>query len=212
MGPLRPERSSIPAARSLPAVGHRVREALDKTPRQRFLDEALRGRAYDDDALPIGFGQTLSRLSTVARMTDALGTRPAHRVLEIGTGSGYQAAVLSHLVADVYSVERIPALALRARRNLHQLGCYNVHVRTGDGAAGWPEQAPFDGILVAAAARAVPRPLLEQLAVGGKLVLPLAEGTGQELRLILRASADTWEEEVLEPCRFVPLVSQETAS
>jgi protein-L-isoaspartate(D-aspartate) O-methyltransferase len=189
-----------------------VRAALDKTPRQRFLDEALRGRAYDDDALPIGFGQTLSRLSTVARMTEALDTRPVHRVLEIGTGSGYQAAVLSHLVAEVYSVERIPALALRARKTLHQLGCYNVHVRTGDGAAGWPEEAPFDGILVAAAARAVPCPLLEQLAVGGRLVLPLAEGAGQELRRILRKDAESWDEEVLEPCRFVPLISLGAAS
>jgi protein-L-isoaspartate(D-aspartate) O-methyltransferase len=186
----------------------RIVEAIGETPRHLFLDEALRARAYVDDALPIGFGQTLSKLSTVARMTEALAPRPRDRVLEVGTGSGYQAAVLARLAGEVFTVERIGALALRARRVLHDVGAHHVEVRVGDGALGWEEKAPFDGILVAAAARELPRALLSQLAVGGRLVLPLDErGGGQALRRITRNALGEWEEEVLEACRFVPLVS-----
>lgn len=201
-------RLAAKAAEQLGVRDVRVKAAVADLPRHLFLDEALRARAYADEALPIGFGQTLSRLSTVVRMTEALELAPADRVLEVGTGSGYQAAVLSRLCAEVYTVERIPALALRARRRLHQLGAYNVHVRAGDGADGWAEAAPFQAILVTAAAREVPARLLEQLDLGGRLVLPLEEGSGQVLRRILRGPEGTWEEEVLEPCRFVPFVSQ----
>jgi protein-L-isoaspartate(D-aspartate) O-methyltransferase len=199
---------AVRAAEGLGVRDARVKEALAELPRHLFLDEALRSRAYADEALPIGFGQTLSRLSTVARMTEALELLPDDCVLEVGTGSGYQAAVLSRLAAEVYTVERIPALALRARRLLHQLGAYNVHVRAGDGAEGWPEAAPFRAILVTAAAREVPARLLEQLAPGGRLVLPVAEGTGQVIRRIVMGPEGTCEEEVLETCHFVPLVSQ----
>lgn len=201
-------RSAAQATEELGVRDARVRAALAALPRHLFLDEALRARAYADEALPIGFGQTLSRLSTVARMTEALELEPDDCVLEVGTGSGYQAAVLSRLAAHVYTVERIPALALRARRLLHQLGAYNVHVRAGDGAEGWPEAGPFPAILVTAAAREVPVALLGQLAPGGRLVLPVAEGAGQVIRRIVRRLEGPWEEEVLESCRFVPLVSQ----
>lgn len=194
-------------AQALDVRDPRVRAALAELPRHLFLDEALRSRAYADEALPIGFGQTLSRLSTVARMTEALELSPQDRVLEVGTGSGYQTAVLARLAAEVYTVERIPALALRARRRLHLLGAHNVHVRAGDGAAGWPEAAPFRAILVTAAAREVPVSLLEQLAPGGRLVLPVEEGTGQVIRRIVRGPEERWEEETLESCHFVPLVS-----
>lgn len=185
----------------------RVLEALGRVPRHRFLEEALWARAYTDDALPIGYGQTISRPSTVARMTEALDPSPGERVLEVGTGSGYQAAVLSFLGVRLYSVERLPALALRARRALTEVGAFGVSVRPGDGALGWPEEAPFRGILVTAAAPGVPRALLEQLEIGGRLVLPVAEADGQKLRRIVRAGRDTWTEENLEPCRFVPLVA-----
>jgi protein-L-isoaspartate(D-aspartate) O-methyltransferase len=188
----------------------RIAWAIGEIPRHLFLDEALRARAYTDDALPIGFGQTLSKLSTVARMTEALAPESDHRILDVGTGSGYQAAVLSLLAAEVFSVERIGALALRARRVLHEVGAHRVEIRVGDGALGWSQKAPFDGILVAAVARELPGALLEQLAVGGRLVLPLEVGGTQELKRIVRVSEEAWEEEVLETCRFVPLVSHAT--
>jgi protein-L-isoaspartate(D-aspartate) O-methyltransferase len=187
----------------------RVLNALTKVPRHLFVDEALWLRAYSDDALPIGYGQTISKLSTVARMTEALATHPGDRVLEIGTGSGYQTAVLAGLVTRVYSVERLPALAVRARRVLSQLRAFHAEVRSGDGALGWPEAAPFQGILVTAAADRVPQPLLEQMDVGGRLVLPLEDDDGQRLRCFVRASRGDWREEVLEACRFVPLVAGE---
>ncbi len=185
----------------------RVLAALARVPRHLFVEDALRLRAYTDDALPIGFGQTISKPSTVARMTEALCVRPDHTVLEVGSGSGYQTAVLALLAARVYSVERIAALVLRARRTLHRLGLHGAEVRHGDGAQGWAEAAPFDAILVTAAAGEVPRPLLEQLAVGGRLVVPVreGEGQGQSLRRIVRVE-DGWREETLEACRFVPLV------
>lgn len=185
----------------------RVLDALARVPRHLFLEEALWARAYTDDALPIGFGQTISKPSTVARMTEALDPSPGDRILEVGTGSGYQAAVLAALGAQVYSVERISALALRARLALTRVGAFGVAVRPGDGALGWPEQAPFRGVLVTAAAPEVPRALLEQMEVGGRLVLPVAEGDGQRLRRLVRTDSVTWAEEALEACRFVPLVA-----
>jgi len=186
----------------------RVLAALAKVPRHLFVDEALRHRAYSDDALPIGYAQTISKPSTVALMTAALELQPGDRVLELGTGSGYQAAVLAHLAAQVYSVERIGALALRARRVLAQLGIHNVEVRAGDGAAGWPGAAPFQGIIVTAAADRVPDALLVQLDLGGHLVIPVAGAQGQWLKRIVRTETDEWREEVLDPCRFVPFVTE----
>jgi protein-L-isoaspartate(D-aspartate) O-methyltransferase len=194
------------AAGALALRDARVVEALASIPRHLFVDEALRARAYTDDALPIGFGQTISRLSTVGRMTEALDPRPTQRILEVGTGSGYQTAVLAHLAGEVYSIERVPALALRAQKTLRELGIHRVSLRAGDGGLGWPENAPFDGILVAAAAPRIPRSLLEQLAPGGRLVLPVGTGGGQSLRRFTRVSAEVWEEETLERCRFVPLI------
>jgi protein-L-isoaspartate(D-aspartate) O-methyltransferase len=185
----------------------RVLEAMARVPRHLFVDEALRARAYDDDALPIGQGQTISKPSTVGRMTEALDPAPGDHVLEVGTGSGYQAAVLAQLVARVYSVERVPLLAVRARRLLVGLGAFNVEVRPGDGSAGWPEVAPFQGILVTAAAETLPDVLLHQLSVGGRLVIPLGRAGGQQLRRIVRVGAGDWQEEILEPCHFVPLVA-----
>ena len=185
----------------------RVLEAMVRVPRHRFVDEALWHRAYGDDALPIGSGQTISKPSTVARMTDALDPNSGHRVLEVGTGSGYQTAVLASLVSRVYSVERLPALAVRAMRVLSELGFFNAEVRAGDGSLGWAEEGPFDAILVTAAAERLPEPLLRQLAVGGRLILPMAEASGQRLRRVVRVSPGEWTEEVLEPCRFVPLVA-----
>ncbi len=186
----------------------RVLEAIGRVPRHLFVEEALRARAYTDDALPIGYGQTISRPSTVARMTEALSLAPGDSVLEIGTGSGYQAAVLALLGARVYSVERIPGLALRARRVLAQVGAFGVAVRPGDGGKGWPEEAPFRGILMTAAAAEVPRPLLEQLDIGGRLVAPVGQGEGQSLRRVVRLGPDNWTEEVLEACRFVPFIGE----
>jgi len=184
----------------------RVIEALSVVPRHAFVDEGIRVRAYTDDALPIGYGQTISKLSTVLMMTAALDPRQGEKVLEVGTGSGYQAAVLGKLAAEVYSVERIAALAVKAQGVLNRIQVYNVRVRTGDGALGWPEAAPFDKIIVTAAADSLPKTLLEQLSIGGKLVAPVGEGEGQMLRMVVRKAEDVWEEWDMNCCRFVPLV------
>lgn len=175
--------------------------------RHLFVEEAFWARAYSDDALPIGFGQTISKPSTVARMTEALDPQPEDVVLEVGTGSGYQAAVLSFLVQKVYSVERLPILALRAQRMLSRLGRNNVEVIPKEGSLGWPENSPYNKIILTAAAKSLPAALLSQLAVGGCLVAPLAEDKGQTLRRIVRVETDKWEEEVLDRCRFVPLIA-----
>lgn len=184
----------------------RVLGALASVPRHLFVDEALRPRAYTDDALPIGYGQTISKLSTVLRMTAALGPKATDKVLEVGTGSGYQAAVLAKLAREVYSIERIGALGVKAQGVLNRIGVYNVRVRTGDGSTGWPEAAPFDGVIVTAAADALPKALLDQLAVGGRLVAPVGDGDSQVLRMVTRMAEDDWEEWDIEACRFVPLV------
>lgn len=183
----------------------RVIDALASIPRHLFVDEALQMRAYTDDALPIGHAQTISKPSTVARMTALLDPQPDQRILEIGTGSGYQAAVLAALGCEVYSVERIAPLALRARRLLNQLQAFRVHVRTGDGSVGWPEAAPFARIIVTAAAPRLTERLRAQLAVGGRLISPVETGERQVLRLITR-SDEGWQQEDLDAVRFVPLV------
>src|SRR5208282_5211800 len=162
----------------------RILDRIRSVPRHLFMDEALASRAYEDTALPIGFGQTISQPFVVARMTETLlAAGDMHKVLEIGTGCGYQTAVLSPLVKEVYSIERIASLLGRARRTLRELRIRNVHFRHGDGNAGWPARAPFDGILVTAAPHAVPPALFEQLKVGGRLIAPVGPDGRQELFL-----------------------------
>jgi protein-L-isoaspartate(D-aspartate) O-methyltransferase len=185
----------------------RVLDAILQVPRHEFIDEALSSRAYEDTALPISRGQTISQPWIVAKMTEALldeGT--PQKVLEIGTGSGYQAAVLAQLVPQVFTVERIKELLRLARRRFHRLGLHNIHTRHADGSLGWPSQAPFDGIMVTAAARRLPTELLEQLRPGGVLVLPL-EQHGQQRLLALRREDSGFEETDLGAVIFVPLLS-----
>ncbi len=186
----------------------RVLEAMRQVPRHLFVEEALQGRAYSDSPLPIGEKQTISQPYIVARMTEALELRGGERVLEIGTGSGYQSAVLSRLVSRVYSVERLPSLARRARRILDQIGCANVNIKVTDGTFGWEEAAPFDAIIVTAGAPAVPQKYLEQLGIGARLVIPVGTRDDQALVRITRTSQLDYSEERLSPCRFVPLVGR----
>ncbi|WP_417581755.1 protein-L-isoaspartate(D-aspartate) O-methyltransferase [Nitrincola sp.] len=185
----------------------RVLDTILATPRHLFLDEALAHRAYEDTSLPIGFNQTISQPYTVARMTEALlAGGPLQTVLEVGTGSGYQTAVLAQLVEQLYSVERIRPLQEKARSRLQRLKLYNVMLRHSDGGMGWPEKGPFDGILVTAAPAEVPPELLEQLAPGGRLVIPVG-GDLQQLKLVIRHDDDNYTTEVLEGAKFVPLLS-----
>ena len=188
----------------------RVLEVMRQTPRHLFVDEALSSRAYEDTALPIGFRQTISQPYTVARMTEILlaGEQPVRRVLEIGTGSGYQGAILAQLVEKVYSVERIRDLYLRTRDLVHRLGYRNFFMRHTDGTWGWPEQAPFDAIIATAAADEIPQALLEQLADGGRMLIPLAEGQGQRLCLLERKGQIVERQEV-EAVSFVPFCQGE---
>ncbi len=183
-----------------------VLDRVRNVPRHIFVDEALSSRAYEDTALPIGFGQTISQPYIVARMTEALlEGGPLARVLEIGTGCGYQSAVLAPLVGRVYSIERIEALHKRARARLKELQIRNVRLRHGDGAQGWKSQAPFDGILVAAAPLTIPETLVGQLAAGGRLIMPVGpEGEQQLVRLTRREQGI--ERRVLGPVSFVPLL------
>ncbi len=184
----------------------RVVAALEKTPRHEFVPESLRSLAYADRPLPIGHAQTISQPYIVAIMTDLLDLKPGCTVLDIGTGSGYQAAVLGELCAHVYSIEIVEALGLAARERLARLGYDNVEVRIGDGFAGWPEHAPFDGIIVAAVADELPAPLLEQLTRGGRMIMPIRTSAGQqELVLAERNSAGAISTRKVLPVRFVPL-------
>jgi len=188
-------------------VDPRVLEAMRKVPRHRFVEEALRDRAYGDHPLPIGEGQTISQPYMVAAMTQLLRLHGDEKVLEIGTGSGYQTAILAELARRVCSVERLPGLAARARRILEELGYTNAVVKTGDGTYGWPDEAPFDRILVTAAAPAVPAPLFQQLAEGGRLVLPVGDAYAQTLHVVdkvegrMRTSTDCG-------CVFVKLIGK----
>lgn len=183
-----------------------VLEAMRKVPRHLFVDEALASRAYEDSALPIGHGQTISQPYTVARMTEALlqHGRP-DTVLEIGTGSGYQTAVLASLVRRVYSVERVAALLGEAQGRLRALKLRNVRLRHGDGGLGWPEYAPFAAILVTAAPGGIPRGLINQLLPNGCMVLPIGRGSHQVLVRVVRSQSG-YEHEILEPVTFVPLL------
>ena len=182
-----------------------VLEAIACTPRHLFVDEALATRAYEDTALPIGHGQTISQPYTVARMTELLMEVEPSQVLEIGTGSGYQAAILAHLVDKVYSTERIASLVSQTRQRFRRLGYRNIRVQHSDGSWGWPEFGPFDAIIVTAGATEIPRPLLEQLRVGGRLVIPVGERSGQVLATVTRTPT-VYEREDHEAVVFVPLL------
>ena len=184
----------------------RVLDAMRRVPRHEFVPEALRGSAYTDSPLPIGHDQTISQPYIVAYMSEALELEPSHRVLEIGTGSGYQAAILGELAAEVYTIEIVAPLAERARATLKQLGSENVHVRTGNGYLGWPEEAPFDRVMVTAAPDAVPQPLIEQLKIGGLMAIPVGVGT-QELRILRRTDRGIETLRTL-PVRFVPMTGK----
>jgi protein-L-isoaspartate(D-aspartate) O-methyltransferase len=183
----------------------RVLQCLERVPRHEFVSAEFRDRAYEDVPLPIGEGQTISQPYIVAAMTAALHLQDDERVLEIGTGCGYQSAVLGCLAREVFTVEFRANLATTAAKRLALLGYENVHVHCGDGTLGLPEFAPYDAILVAAAAPAVPEPLLAQLGDGGRMVLPVGDVDNQDLRLIER-TRDTFRATMLEPCRFVPLL------
>ncbi len=178
------------------------------TPRHIFIDEALSHRAYEDSSLPIGFNQTISQPYIVARMTELLlEDGPRKNVLEVGTGSGYQTAILAQLVDQVYTVERIRPLQEKARKRIQKLRLHNVMFRHTDGGMGWPDRGPFDGIMVTAAPEQVPEELVQQLAVGGVMVLPVGNGEGQVLMRIRRTAEDEFEREELEAVRFVPLLA-----
>ena len=183
----------------------RVLDCLERVPRHEFVSPDFLSRAYDDVPLPIGGGQTISQPYIVAAMTFALHLIGQERVLEIGTGLGYQAAVLSLLAKEVFTIERRAELALAASERLERLGYLNVHVHCGDGTLGLPELAPFDAILVAAAAPAPPQPLLAQLAEGGRMIIPVGDSDNQELQLIEKRGGK-FSTKMLEGCRFVPLV------
>ncbi len=185
----------------------RVRSALGRVPRHEFVPERYRDQASDDRPLPIGYGQTISQPYIVAFMTERLEPRPTDRVLEIGTGSGYQAAVLAELVAKVHTIEIIEPLARRAQADMQRLGYTNVLVRAGDGYQGWPEASPFDAIIVTCAPDKVPQPLIEQLKDGGRLIIPLGEIGDQKL-VLLRKRAQCLEKTMILPVRFVPMTGE----
>lgn len=185
-----------------------VLDAMRKTPRHLFVDEGLRPHAYSDASLPIGDKQTISQPFMVAAMTEALNLTGKERILEIGTGSGYQTAVLSPLVSRVYTIERISNLASRARRIFDQLRLTNVNLKVGDGTIGWKDQAPFDGIIVTAGAPEVPTEFLEQLAIGAPLVVPVGPLDRQVLLRLVRTDEENFTREELMDCRFVPLIGE----
>lgn len=185
-----------------------VLQVMSNTPRHIFIDEALSHRAYEDTALPIGFNQTISQPYIVARMTEVLlEGGPLNRVLEVGTGSGYQTSILAPMVGELFSVERIKPLQQKAKQRLSLLNLVNVRFLHTDGGMGWPAKAPFDGIITTAAPEQVPEELLKQLAIGGRLVIPVGGSDGQQLKLIVREAEDVYKTSILEAVKFVPLVA-----
>ena len=187
----------------VPRISAAVVDALRATPRERFVPPRARSLAYANHPLPIGHGQTISQPFIVAIMTEMLAVQPHHRVLEIGTGSAYQAAVLAHLAAEVYTVEIVQALAESAEQRLADLGYGNVHVRAGDGWDGWPQHAPFDSVIVTAVGERIPEALIDQLAANGRLVMPLEQHRGYQELVVYSKASD--ELRTLFPVRFVPL-------
>lgn len=183
----------------------RVLTAMETIPRERFVPPGARSQAYDDVPLAIGFNQTISQPYIVAYMTEVLDVRDSHRVLEIGTGSAYQAAVLGKLAREVWTIEIVPELAASASELLRGLGLNNVHVRLGDGYSGWPEQAPFDRIMATAAPDEIPAPLIEQLAVGGRLVIPVGSQGGPQWMMVVERSGNRVVQNRTIPVQFVPL-------
>ncbi len=186
-----------------------VLQVIHQLPREYFVSQAMVHQAYDNNALPIGQGQTISQPYIVAKMTQMLELQRNSRVLEVGTGSGYQTAILSHLVDHVFSVERIKSLQWEAKRRLKQLDIYNVSTKHGDGWQGWAAKAPFDAIIVTAAAQKVPQALLDQLADGGRLVIPVGEDEQQLYKIIRKG--DEFISQLIETVRFVPLVAGDLA-
>jgi len=198
-------------ARQIRARGvkdERVLAAMRKVPREEFVPESVRASAYEDGPLPIGEGQTISQPYIVALMTELLEVKPGDKVLEIGTGSGYQAAILADLTPEVYTIEIIPALAMRAEETLKRLGYTRVRVRVGDGYLGWPEYAPFDGIIVTCAPTDVPEPLKEQLKDGGRMVIPVGSQLAGQTLYVLRKTGKKLEQTEVIPVRFVPMVRE----
>ena len=189
-------------------VEERVLAAMRKVPREEFVPAEFRAESYTDRPLPIGYDQTISQPFIVAFMTEQLRPQLTHRVLEIGTGSGYQAAILAELVAEVYSIEIIEPLKKNAEATLQRLGYKNVHVKAGDGYKGWPEHAPFDAIIVTCAPDHVPQPLIDQLKEGGRMVIPVGPRLAQEL-YVLQKSNGQLRQSVLIDVRFVPMQRNE---
>jgi protein-L-isoaspartate(D-aspartate) O-methyltransferase len=188
-----------------------VLDAMLKVPRHELVPERLRREAYDDHPLPIGHGQTISQPYIVGFMTEVLEPRATDRVLEIGTGSGYQAAVLAEIVAEVYTIEIVEPLAKQAQTDLKRLGYKNVHVRAGDGYRGWPEAAPFDAIIVTCAPERVPQPLVQQLKDGGRMIIPVGPSFDQNLYLLEKKGTNILQRAVL-PVRFVPMTGERAES
>jgi protein-L-isoaspartate(D-aspartate) O-methyltransferase len=202
-----PRRRLVETLREKGITDLAVLHAVERTPRHLFVPTGVAHRAYDDAALPIGSGQTISQPLIHARTLQALQLTPSDRVLEIGTGSGYQTVLMAHLAGQVFSVERIAVLLERARAAIAASGVTNVSLQVGDGTLGWPAYAPYDAIIVSAASPTVPEPLLAQLANGGRLVVPVGSESEQSLRVI-RRSGDGLTEDDLGPVRFVPLVGE----
>jgi protein-L-isoaspartate(D-aspartate) O-methyltransferase len=199
----------VPPGRDI--TNARVLSVMGLVPRHEFVPERLRPDAYQDRPLPIGHGQTISQPYVVAFMTEQLEPKPADRVLEIGTGSGYQAAMLAEMVAQVYTVEIVEELAQRAAADLERLGYTNVHVRAGDGYRGWPEAAPFDSIIVTCAPERVPQPLIDQLMDGGRIIIPVGRAWNQDL-VLLRKRGGKLERQAVLPVSFVPMTGEAEGS
>jgi protein-L-isoaspartate(D-aspartate) O-methyltransferase len=185
----------------------RVLAVMAKIPREEFVPPESRAASYEDGPLPIGYGQTISQPYIVAFMTEQLRPKPSDRVLEIGTGSGYQAAILADLVSEVYSIEIVESLAKSAEATLQRLGCKNVHLKIGDGYKGWPEEAPFEAIIVTCAPDRVPQPLVDQLKDGGRMVIPVGDRFAQQLYLLEKKNGQLKQSATL-PVRFVPMTSE----
>lgn len=204
---VRPRKQLVETLREKGIEDERVLMAIGKIPRHKLIDTALHSKAYNDTALPIGMGQTISQPFTVAAQTELLHIEKGEKILEIGTGSGYQCMVLCELGADVYSVERHKELYHRAKEALHELG-YRAMLKVGDGTLGWSTYAPYDGIVVTAGAPVVPDDLVQQLAIGGRLVIPVGDDTKQMMLRITRVSENEYEREELADFKFVPLIGE----